>query len=76
MAFKWPLITLLQGWLFNICDDQQRCVSDPTLGLAVWFRQLWRVSLAWLETNPVVQHPNCHATHSQVGTPLPCSRPR
>jgi hypothetical protein len=36
---------LLQGWLFNICDDQQRCVSDPTLGLAVWFRQLWRVSI-------------------------------
>ena len=39
-------MVLLQGWLFNICDDQQRCVSDPTLGLAVWFRQLWRVSLA------------------------------
>lgn len=33
----------VQGWLFNICDDPQRCVSDPTLGLSVWFRQLWLV---------------------------------
>lgn len=30
-----------QGFLFNICDDQKRCISDPTLGLSVWFRQLW-----------------------------------
>ena len=34
---------LRQGWLFNICDDQARCVSDPTLGLSVWFRRLWLV---------------------------------
>ena len=71
---KWPLNTLLQGWLFNICDDQQRCVSDPTLGLAVWFRQLWRVRLAWLETSPVVQHSNYHATHSHRHQLWPAAR--
>ena len=32
-----------QGWLFNICDDQERCLNDPTFGLSIWFRQLWLV---------------------------------
>ena len=34
-----------QGWLFDICDDPERCVIDPTLGISVWFRQLWQVQL-------------------------------
>lgn len=34
-----------QGWLFDICDDQQRCLKDPTFGLSVWFRQLWQVRI-------------------------------
>jgi len=32
-----------QGWLFNICDDPERCLNDPTFGLSIWFRQLWLV---------------------------------
>ncbi len=44
-AAHFRMATAPQGWLFNICDDPQRCVSDPTLGLSVWFRQLWRVSV-------------------------------
>lgn len=32
-----------KGWLFDICDDPERCIKDPTFGLSVWFRRLWQV---------------------------------
>ena len=31
------------GWLFDICDNPERCLKDPTFGLSVWFRRLYQV---------------------------------
>lgn len=30
------------GWRFNICEDQERCQADPSDGISIWFRQLWK----------------------------------
>lgn len=30
------------GWRFNICEDQERCVEDPDDGVSKWYRRLWQ----------------------------------
>ncbi|KAL6751777.1 hypothetical protein V8C86DRAFT_3029930 [Haematococcus lacustris] len=30
-----------QGWRFNICDEPQRCKSDPVDGISLWYRAVW-----------------------------------
>eukprot|EP00210_Caulerpa_lentillifera_P005000 g4774.t1 len=30
------------GWRFNICQDQERCIVDPLDGVSQWYRILWK----------------------------------
>jgi len=30
-----------EGWRFNICDEPERCLVDPTDGVSVWYRTMW-----------------------------------
>lgn len=36
-----------QGWRFNICADQGRCLVEPMDGTSRWFRRMWEVR-GWL----------------------------
>jgi CotH kinase protein len=31
-----------EGWRFNICDEPERCIVDPTDGTSQWYRQMWK----------------------------------
>lgn len=30
-----------EGWRFNICEEPERCVVDPTDGTSMWYRTMW-----------------------------------
>ncbi|KAH7616560.1 hypothetical protein Ndes2526B_g08649 [Nannochloris sp. 'desiccata'] len=30
-----------EGWRFNICDEPERCLIDPTDGVSIWYRTMW-----------------------------------
>eukprot|EP01024_Parvocaulis_polyphysoides_P010918 TRINITY_DN13848_c0_g3_i2.p1 TRINITY_DN13848_c0_g3~~TRINITY_DN13848_c0_g3_i2.p1 ORF type:complete len:408 (-),score=67.69 TRINITY_DN13848_c0_g3_i2:268-1491(-) len=32
----------VEGWRFNICEDQERCKVDPRDGISLWYRRLWK----------------------------------
>jgi hypothetical protein len=31
-----------EGWRFNICDESERCIVDPTDGTSMWYRTMWK----------------------------------
>jgi len=31
-----------EGWRFNICDEPERCLVDPTDGVSIWYRTMWK----------------------------------
>lgn len=31
-----------EGWRFNICEDPERCLEDPTDGVSPWYRRMWQ----------------------------------
>ncbi|KAK9828932.1 hypothetical protein WJX72_002885 [[Myrmecia] bisecta] len=31
-----------QGWRFNICADQERCIVQPDDGTSQWYRRVWQ----------------------------------
>ena len=49
------------GWLFNICNETSRCDHQPNFPLALWFVQLWEVSLLRTAAPPCSE---CQSRHS------------
>jgi hypothetical protein len=31
-----------EGWRFNICEDQERCLQHPGDGTSRWYRKMWQ----------------------------------
>lgn len=31
-----------EGWMFATCDNASNCVTDPLMGIEVWYRRAWK----------------------------------